>query len=143
MADCLTVLYQGMGVNSIQLQEIQTERHREMQAFNERLQLAQIQNTRNHAAAAAAAAKSKQKPPQRAAAITAAAISVRYGPYTLASSFVIIFFQASAAAQKAKRRVVQSSSESDEDDAPMSGRAQSHDLSSSTAAPSSAGWPKP
>ena len=67
-----------MGVNSIQLQEIQTERHREMQSFNERLQLAQMQNTRNTAAAAAAAAnKAKQKPPQRAAAIAAAAVSVR------------------------------------------------------------------
>ena len=65
-----------MGVNSIQLQEIQTERHREMQSFNERLQLAQMQNTRN-TAAAAAANKAKQKPPQRAAAIAAAAVSVR------------------------------------------------------------------
>lgn len=103
--------------NSIQLQEIQTDRHREMQLFNERLQLAQIQNTRSKAAAAAAAAasKSKQKPPQRAAAITAAAISVRCSPSSTALSslnlsFPALFsrlfsltlsFQASAASQKA------------------------------------------
>lgn len=112
------VEFQGMGVNSIQLQEIQTERHREMQSFNERLQLAQMQNTRNSAAAAAAAAKTKQKPPQRAAAIASAAVS--------------------AAALKSKARAMSSSSSSssEDDDAPVSSRSaavSAHDTAASSA----------